>query len=166
MECHVPRANLRAFSNALVTLGKIGKEVFFETTDNEVGVCSRASVRVCACARVRVWRGLRASGMRMPRPPRARLTGGTTAAFRSPQLVLRTLNESRSAFASFTFTRRESPAAAAPRPRAAVACAAVPPLGSCRMVATPDFFEYFRPAPEDRPVRCKFFVKVCHGRCR
>ena len=37
MECHVPRANLRAFSNALLTLGKIGKEVFFETTAEEVG---------------------------------------------------------------------------------------------------------------------------------
>jgi len=36
MEAHVPRVNLKAFSNALMTIGKIGKEVFMEATDDGV----------------------------------------------------------------------------------------------------------------------------------
>ena len=71
------------------------------------------------------------------------------------QFVLRTLNESRSAFAAFTFHKR----ACGHLRRWARWCAG----GFTWVAGRADFFEYFRPPPEGVSVRCKFFVKVGGG---
>lgn len=93
MECVVPKGDhLRTLAGAIQRIGQIGKEIFFEGTATAVrGAVTRAAAP----------------------PTSSRLTPdhvGTDAS-RSQQLTLRTLNESKSAFAAFSFHSGEAAAA-------------------------------------------------------